>query len=144
VFFSWPDPNKPPSWQYLGFISNDKPSAIFRITRLKSDLLAPSAIPRGFGTAVSHTAQIGVALERMHIIQGNIPQVDSEPSKVSCFQEFSQKMLENFVNFVSSFSVTQSQMTSSPFESFVPLSQVQNWYQGFRRRLEIDPYFWQK
>lgn len=36
VHFSWPDPNRQVSiWRCLGVISNDKPSAIFRITNYK-------------------------------------------------------------------------------------------------------------
>ena len=51
-------------------------------------------------------------------------------------------MLQNFVNYSSSFSVTQAQMSPAPAESFIPLSVVQRWYENFQRRLEMNPNFW--
>lgn len=74
VYFSWPDPSAPPSWILLGYISNTKPSAIFKISQLKKqdetntstsifgrDSSSINSQPSVFGSQpISHIAQIGV------------------------------------------------------------------------------------
>lgn len=73
VYFSWPDPTKPPSWIMLGYISNTKPSTIFKISQFKhqhSTSSATAVVPFGSTTGnifgaqpISHIAQIGVSIE---------------------------------------------------------------------------------
>lgn len=60
----------------------------------------------------------------------------------SSYLSFTQKMLESFINYVSSFAITQSQMMPNPNENYVPLSTLQNWYTTFERRLSNNPNFW--
>lgn len=55
---------------------------------------------------------------------------------------FTQKMLENFMNYVLSYTVTQANMVVDPTSTYVPLSTVQNWYTNFERRLLQNPNFW--
>ncbi|CAD7088489.1 unnamed protein product [Hermetia illucens] len=140
VYFSWPDPNAPPNWQYLGYISNNKASAIFKISQLKK-LHEMDAIDNQmsiFGQQpISHIAQIGVSIES----EASVIQLTPAASTTNYLQ-FAQKMLENFFNFSSSFAVTQAQMVPNPSETFVPLSTLQTWFTNFQRRLEQNPNVW--
>ncbi|XP_052902081.1 protein OPI10 homolog [Anopheles moucheti] len=143
VYFSWPDPNAPPNWQLLGYISNTKPSAIFKISQLKKldEITGQTTMMNnvfGSNLPISHTAQIGVSIEP----ESSLVQQTPSTTTSSTYYQFGQKILENFFNFVSSFSVTQSQMTPAPNETFVPLSTLQTWYTNFERRLQQNPNFW--
>jgi len=137
VFFSWPDANAPPSWLYLGHISNQKPSAIFKISKLKP---GNQSSTHPFGVQqISHVAQIGIAVEQLNQIALQTPVVSTSPTNMDSYTEFSTKMLENFYNFAASYA---SQVGPSMNESFVPLNCLHQWYQNFQRRLLQNPYFW--
>lgn len=141
VYFSWPDSNAPPNWQYLGYISNAKPSAIFKISNLKKNHEFENSNAGIFGVGkISHVAQIGVSIEPLMVIELRASTVAA--NSVNTFAEFVQKMLTSFLNYVTSFSVTQAQMTPNPTENFVPLSTLQSWYETFERRLQQNPNFW--
>lgn len=137
VYFSWPDPTAPPNWQLLGHISNQKPSAIFKVSNLKKPHEMNEANAFTFGQQnICHNAQIGISIEPLVNVR------DVESPTTSNYIGFAQKMLESFINYVSSFTVTQTHMIPNPMENFVPLSTIQNWYTTFERRLQQNPNFW--
>jgi hypothetical protein len=138
VYFSWPDPIAPPNWQPLGHISNMKPSAIFKISSLKKLEEMGNSMNILFGQShIVHNAQIGIAIVPL----SNISEVIS-PNNPSNNITFAHKMLDNFMNFVLSYSTTQPHMVPDPNATYVPLSAVQNWYTNFERRLQQNPNFW--
>ncbi|XP_011501346.1 PREDICTED: protein OPI10 homolog [Ceratosolen solmsi marchali] len=141
VYFSWPDSNAPPNWQFLGYISNNKPSAIFKISNLKRNHEFENSNLEIFGIGkISHVAQVGISVEPLSILEQQAAVTTANAT--NSFIEFAQKMITSFLNYVSSFSVTQAQMTANPTENFVPLSTIQGWYETFERRLQQNPNFW--
>ncbi|XP_053602007.1 protein OPI10 homolog [Plodia interpunctella] len=142
VYWSWPDPAAPPNWQLLGHISNSKPSAIFKISNLKKlhELTDENKFMSAFGQQqICHNAQLGISIEpeaNVQLLQSSVAQ------QTNSYITFAQKMLENLVNFVASFSVTQEQMTPTPGVSYIPLNTLHTWYQNFERRLQQNPNFW--
>ncbi|GFO01343.1 protein hikeshi-like [Plakobranchus ocellatus] len=146
VYFSWPRADGP-VWTLLGHISNSKPSAIFKISSLKtsSEDENNSNGPH-FGAMSqqqSHLAQIGISVEPLVQLAQQTPAPQAAAAQaVPAFSEFSTKMAENLFNYASSFAQTQAQMMPQPEELFVPLSTLKKWYENFQRRLQHNPFFW--
>lgn len=143
VYFSFPDPaSGGPVWQLLGFITNDKPSAIFKISGLKAG--EGGAHPFGIMTssASPSVAQVGVSVEALEQLAQQIPVSSAAVSTVDTFLQFTQKMLDSLYNFASSFAVSQAQMLPNPTETFIPSSCILKWYENFQRRMAQNPNFW--
>lgn len=137
VYFSWPDPNAPQSWQYLGYISNDKPSAVFKVRNFKIEPSPFSHPTPGFGfnqTAVSHVAQIGISIDPLIDIKDMTPCISLSNDHMATF---ATKTAENLFNFVSSF----SKNVPGTNEQVVPLTVVQTWYQNYLKKIEMNPNF---
>ncbi|XP_019734566.1 protein Hikeshi [Hippocampus comes] len=144
VYFSFPDPaSGGPVWQLLGFIANDKPSAIFKISGLTAAQDRGGAHPFGcVASAAPSVAQVGVSVEPLEQLAQQTPVSGAAASTADTLRLFTQKMLDSLYNFASSFAVTQAQMTLNPNETFVPSSCILKWYENFQRRMSQNPNFW--
>ncbi|PIO40706.1 hypothetical protein AB205_0177560, partial [Aquarana catesbeiana] len=142
VYISYPDHSGMPVWQLLGFITNEKPSAIFKISGLKSG----EGSQHPFGAMnlpqTPSVAQIGISVELLEQLAQQTPVANAAVSNVDSFTQFTQKMLDNFYNFATSFAISQAQMTPNPSEVFIPANVVLKWYENFQRRLAQNPFFW--
>lgn len=143
VYFSWPRPEGP-MWLLLGHITNQKPSAIFKIANLKTggeDTIGQVQFGL-LSTQQSHLAQIGISVEPFDQLAQQTPITTSSDTSIAPFIEFCGKMLENFFNYAASFAVRQAEMAPNPSETFVSSSVLQKWFENFQRRLQQNPNFW--
>ncbi|KAJ3214308.1 hypothetical protein HDU67_001799 [Dinochytrium kinnereticum] len=65
VHFLWPNVNAPPTWQLLGMISNEKPSAVFKLGgRKDAGVLSTSGdLMMDDGNEPPITASLGISIE---------------------------------------------------------------------------------
>lgn len=171
IFFSLPDATAAPTWIYLGYLSNEKPSAIYKLTNLTQSKLRGLAVngatnsnslalmtnnnSPAFNYAQSPVlqAQIGISIEPMSLVSGLVPAIETTASKETNFSEFINKTVSNLYNYCCSFSKSASELVASqnPFQSrvtlggdsqYVPLKTIQTWYENYTRRLSNDTDFW--
>lgn len=148
VYFSWPETEGNSNcWHYLGMISNQKPSAIFKVVKPKpNDSRFQLDMSTRFMQQATPMAQVGVSIETEQTLLGlEQSSGGSEPAVlVPKFVEFSQKMVQSLFNYTTSFAIDAGQARLRTSETFVPFSAVQQWYANFERKLQMDPYFWTK
>jgi hypothetical protein len=139
VYFSY-SVNNEPKWIYLGKISNLKPSAIFRIANLKHDDtmgVTPFCGMPGLQQSMANLAMIGISVEPEIQIDALTPATDTKTTSASSYVEFTQKMLENFFNYASSFA-----KDAPDGQQYFPIGTLHQWFDNFKRRLEANPNFW--
>ncbi|XP_050426860.1 protein OPI10 homolog [Adelges cooleyi] len=139
VYFSWPDEHARPNWQLLGTLSNQKPSAIYKLSNLKQHIDLTNQPSNAFSQfpSVTINAQIGISIEPLMDIEAQVAHTENIQN-VSLFVEFTQKMVQNLFNFVSSYAIDAGPQQCP----MVPLVTIQKWYENFERKLNLNPNFW--
>lgn len=170
IFFSLPDPNAPPTWHYLGFLTNQKPSAIYKLNNLTQSKLDSrngetnnnTSMPNNGIIAFNYlqsprlVAQIGISIESLTSeVASMAPAIETTVSKANSFTEFINKTVGNLYNYCLSFSRSAEEVAASqnsPFQplgggnggntQYVPLKCIQTWYENYTRRLSNDQNYW--
>lgn len=152
IFFSLPNPSEPPSWYYLGYLTNEKPSAIYKLANLAQsnhrNLLTGELTQPvfNFDQAPVNLAQVGISIEPIDTVIHMVPAIQTAASNVTAFTLFINKTVNNIYNYCASFSRSKTEYLSDPMipptTQLVPLSVIQNWYETYSRRLSNDQDFW--
>ncbi|VDN14447.1 unnamed protein product [Dibothriocephalus latus] len=134
------------SWYYLGFLLNERPSAIYKVSGLKPK--AESIVSSPFGDlslmtpSASVMAQLGISIEPLSELVTQTPAVNnvaSQDAKEGAMR-FTQFAAENLYNFASGCAVD----IPGSSQPLVPLSTIQQWYEATQRKLLLNPDFWKK
>lgn len=146
IYLNLPCATGEPNWLFLGHLTNQKPSSVYRISGLKRDSSGPSSIFVSSllpATAQPHHAQLGISIDPLQdlIQQTPIPGSNSVPP--ATLTEFCQKMLQTFYNYSSSFAQSRADLAQSmSSEQYVPLATLDKWFLEFKAKLALDPNFW--
>ncbi|KAH0545571.1 hypothetical protein FGG08_000402 [Glutinoglossum americanum] len=134
-------------FRLLGAISNEKPSAIFRINNPVAATLSPDedamvdesiptpASPTGasditLGISIESALEVSQQLDSFKAIQGQTLVVRPLSTKV-----LAQRIIRNAFNFLASFA------DGSGGNEVIPLRSFQDWWAKFEKKIELDPGF---
>eukprot|EP00123_Amoebidium_parasiticum_P010503 comp20147_c0_seq1/m.24916 comp20147_c0_seq1/g.24916 ORF comp20147_c0_seq1/g.24916 comp20147_c0_seq1/m.24916 type:complete len:197 (-) comp20147_c0_seq1:93-683(-) len=139
VYLNWND-----AWQFLGVVTNEKPSAIFKISSAKPKAETVVANPFGGFTEVlapvaAGHAQIGISVEPLQNILSQTPA--GQDLAASQSMSTAEKLLGNLYNYLTSFAQAPHQLSAN--EQYIPISAVQGWYSNLQRKLQMNPRYLQ-
>ncbi|KAJ2850349.1 hypothetical protein IWW36_001966 [Coemansia brasiliensis] len=140
VHLLWPNKD----WQMLGVLSNDKPSAIFR---LKSTAGSEYASMTGI------SAELGISIEPIQSIEQQMQQnqgalvpaaaSQSGPVSLQTAKQFAERTLQNLYDYATSFATkpdaSMGMLGSGASVQVLPVKVFEDWYGMFLRKLQRDP-----
>ncbi|KAJ2787896.1 hypothetical protein GGI15_000315 [Coemansia interrupta] len=156
VHLLWPNKN----WQMLGALSNDKPSAIFR---LKTAAAGQDNNAQPMDTAV--VAELGISIEPIQNIEQQLQQMrqSGNPSTalvpasaataggagsggslpLQVARQFAERTMQSLFDYATSFA-TRPDATMGLFGSgapvqVLPVKAFEDWYNTFLRKVQRDP-----
>jgi len=140
VHFHWPGKG----FQLLGMLSNEKPSAIFRLrgTFTPGADAGPIAFVGGINQTVGGdvTAILGIAIEPLSQISSTLPDPGNThgggavavATRTTDPGYLAERVVKHLFNFVSSYVGTGTVDENT----LVPMSAIIRWYEGFRTKLK--------
>ncbi|CAD7930316.1 unnamed protein product [Amoebophrya sp. A25] len=141
-------------FKYLGHISNEKPSAIFKIGSTAAPTPAPTPAPSAVSgvhetaiVLVDNSTRIGIVVEPLPAIQQKIVPKEAELSqKVNDYSVFVKALAESCYNHMSGWILTEQQWRERGAalvqEKLVPIGALEQWFDSFTRKLQSNPNFW--
>ncbi|KAF9442143.1 DUF775-domain-containing protein [Macrolepiota fuliginosa MF-IS2] len=138
VHFFWPGKG----FQLLGMLSNEKPSAIFRLrgTFTSNPTSASSHTQNAFSSTYSAqnldaglTAILGLSIEPLDQIQAQMSMLNSVPARdtpdlTKDPSLFADRIVNHLFNYVSSFIGGSGKVTP---DVMIPMSVIGKWYENF-------------
>ena len=129
-------------FQFLGAVSNEKQSAIFKINLGGTNNGENDMTEISNGPTLTGDINIGISIESAAIIQAQLANLQSEASASTALVRrppstkiLAQRIIKNAFNFLASFS------GSAGGQEVIPLKSFQDWWTKFERRIDNDPEF---
>ncbi|KAG9051393.1 hypothetical protein FS837_008490 [Tulasnella sp. UAMH 9824] len=132
IHFQWP--GKP--FQLLGMVSNEKPSAIFRLRGAGADNQSTAGMPM---PTEDITATLGISIEPVDVVQAQVaaarssaPSAQQPPGNTNLADPvvLAERIVKHLFNHLSSF-----EMQVGP-QTVVPLGVIQRWYEALVHKLK--------
>ncbi|TGZ54788.1 hypothetical protein CRM22_010544 [Opisthorchis felineus] len=135
------------AWHFLGTLTNDHPSAIYKIGNLRKGVQRQKSehpFSASFGLSPTNgtvvEAQLGISVEPLVSLPPKSEGLESQLTNADHMTRFTRFAAENLFNYVASF----ARDSLSPSDPLVPLSAIKSWFDTMLHKLNLDPSFWKK
>lgn len=171
IYIQLPDPTNPnqvPEFRFLGALSNDKPSAVFKVRTPNSsipprrteaeeqdEMLDEGASNLSGGAPVNGTVTLGISIEPIQNVAPQLAQLEAQKPQQQQQQPSTDLVLQSPQQQRQQKEITTKALAqriignafnflasfASSDQDSVPLKSFRDWWSKFERKIEMDPTF---